>query len=53
MLGVTRSSVTLTAKRLPQSGLISYNRGIVRIEDREGLLDACCECYGAINAQSP
>ncbi len=53
MLGVTRSSVTLTAKRLPQSGLISYNRGIVRIEDREGLLDTCCECYGAINAQSP
>jgi len=50
MLGVTRSSVTMTAKRLQQAGLISYNRGMVRIVDREGLLDTCCECYGAINA---
>jgi CRP-like cAMP-binding protein len=49
MLGVTRSSVTLTAKRLQQAGLISYNRGIVRIVDREGLLDTSCECYDAIN----
>jgi CRP-like cAMP-binding protein len=50
MLGVTRSSVTLTAKRLQQAGLIAYNRGIVRIVDRDGLLDTCCECYGVINA---
>jgi len=50
MLGVTRSSVTLTAKRLQQAGLIAYNRGIVRIVDRDGLLDTCCECYAAINA---
>lgn len=50
MLGVTRSSVTLTAKRLQQAGLISYNRGIVQIADREGVLDTSCECYGAINA---
>jgi hypothetical protein len=50
MLGVTRSSVTLTAKRLHQVGLISYHRGIVQIVDRDGLLDTCCECYAAINA---
>jgi CRP-like cAMP-binding protein len=50
MLGVTRSSVTLTAKRLQQAGLISYNRGIVRIVDKEGLQESCCECYAAINA---
>jgi CRP-like cAMP-binding protein len=50
MLGVTRSSVTLTAKRLQQVGLIAYHRGSVRIVDRDGLLDTCCECYAAINA---
>jgi CRP-like cAMP-binding protein len=50
MLGVTRSSVTLTAKCLQQVGLISYHRGSVRIVDREGLLDTSCECYAAINA---
>jgi CRP-like cAMP-binding protein len=50
MLGVTRSSVTLTAKRLQQAGLISYSRGVVRIADRDDMLDTCCECYGAINA---
>jgi CRP-like cAMP-binding protein len=50
MLGVTRSSVTLTAKCLQQVGLISYHRGSVRIVDREGLQDTSCECYAAINA---
>jgi hypothetical protein len=38
------------AKRLQQAGLIAYNRGIVRIADRDGLLDTSCECYAAINA---
>src|SRR4051812_9118889 len=50
MLGVTRSSVTLVARRLQQAGLISYHRGNVRLIDRDGLLDTACECYGAINA---
>lgn len=50
MLGVNRSSVTLVAKRLQQAGLIAYNRGIVRIADRDGLIDTSCECYAAINA---
>jgi CRP-like cAMP-binding protein len=49
MLGVTRSTVTLAAKRLQEAGLISYSRGRVRIVDREHMLEACCECYGAIN----
>jgi CRP-like cAMP-binding protein len=49
MLGVTRSSVTLVAKRLQQSGLIAYSRGTVRIADRQALLETSCECYAAIN----
>jgi hypothetical protein len=25
--------------------LITYRRGVLRIIDRQGLTDACCECY--------
>jgi len=50
MLGVSRSSVTLVAKRLQQSGLISYRRGNIQLVDIEGLQETCCECYDAINA---
>jgi CRP-like cAMP-binding protein len=50
MLGVTRSSVTLVARRLAQTGLISYSRGRVKLLDLEGIRDVCCECYGTINA---
>jgi CRP-like cAMP-binding protein len=50
MLGVTRSSVTLVAKRLQQSGLIDYRRGTVKIADRVALLETSCECYATINA---
>jgi CRP-like cAMP-binding protein len=48
MLGTRRSSVTVAAGVLAQAGLITYNRGSVKIEDRSGLEDAACECYGLI-----
>ena len=48
MLGTRRSSVTVAAGLLAQAGLISYNRGEVKIEDRARLEDAACECYGLI-----
>jgi CRP-like cAMP-binding protein len=49
MLGVQRSSVTLIARRLQESGLITYRRGRIRVLDAEALRDSCCECYQAIN----
>jgi CRP-like cAMP-binding protein len=49
MLGVQRSSVTLVARKLQESGLIDYRRGRIRILDVEALRDCCCECYQAIN----
>jgi CRP-like cAMP-binding protein len=49
MLGVQRSSVTLVARKLQESGLIDYRRGRIHILDVEALRDACCECYQAIN----
>src|SRR5436190_5455938 len=49
MLGVQRSSVTLVARKLQESGLIRYRRGHIHVLEVEGLQDSCCECYAAIN----
>ena len=49
MLGTRRSSVTVAAGLLARAGLISYNRGEVKINDRARLEDASCECYELIN----
>jgi hypothetical protein len=40
-----RTSVTLAASSLQQSGLIQYRRGHIRILDQERLQSAACECY--------
>ena len=48
MLGVRRTSVTLAAKALQQSGLIRYHRGHIQILDLEGLRESACECYQAV-----
>ena len=51
MLGTRRASVTVAAGRLQKAGLISYVRGQLKIEDRELLKKAACECYGALQRQ--
>lgn len=51
MLGVHRPSVSLIARRFQQAGLIDYRHGIVKILDRAGLEDACCECYATVRKQ--
>jgi CRP-like cAMP-binding protein len=48
MLGTRRSSVTVAAGLLAKSGLITYSRGQVKIENRSRLEDAACECYDLI-----
>lgn len=48
MLGTRRSSVTVAAGLLSKAGLITYNRGHVKIENRAFLEDAACECYELI-----
>ncbi|NAZ88280.1 Crp/Fnr family transcriptional regulator [Kineococcus indalonis] len=45
MLGVRRPTVSLTAGVLQTAGLIRYARGVITVVDREGLLDASCDCY--------
>jgi CRP-like cAMP-binding protein len=52
MLGTRRASVTVAAGVLQKSGLITYTRGAVKIENRVGLESATCECYTAINQQA-
>lgn len=51
MLGIHRHSVTVTAIRLQKGGLIRYSRGKLKILDRKGLEEACCECYRAIQGR--
>lgn len=50
MLGVRRTSVSLVAHTLQQSGLISYKRGNIRILDRDGLHECACECYDTVKS---
>ena len=48
MLGAPRTTVTLAAGMLHQSGLIDYTRGHVTITNRDGLEDVACECYPTV-----
>ena len=48
MLGVQRSSVSLTAHALQKAGLIQYSRGKIKILDRDGVEDCACECYEVV-----
>jgi len=48
MLGVRRTTVSLTAHTLQQAGLIRYRRGRIKIDDLDGLNEVACECYEAV-----
>lgn len=48
MLGVRRTSVSGSANKLQEEGLITYKRGVIRVLDRKGLEKSSCECYAAV-----
>ena len=48
MLGVRRTSVSGSANKLQEEGLISYKRGVINILNRKGLEKRACECYAAV-----
>lgn len=48
MLGANRKSVTLAAQSMQTAGLISYRRGAIKVQNREGLEKASCECYAVV-----
>jgi len=51
MLGARRSGVTIAACALQQAGFIHYSNGHIVIQNRQGLEEATCECYGIARAQ--
>ena len=50
LLGVRRTTLTITARNLQTAGLIRYRRGLIEIVDRGGLETKACECYDLIRA---
>lgn len=48
MIGVRRASVTEVAVALQKAGLITYQRGRIRILDRAQLEQQACECYSVV-----
>lgn len=51
MLGIRRSSVTVSAGILQQAGMIRYSRGRLAILDRPRLEDTACECYSLVQKE--
>ena len=52
MLGVRRASVTETAKKLQDEGIIHYKRGVIEVLDRRALETQVCECYRVVKRES-
>ena len=50
MLGSSRPTVTVVARKLQQAGLIRYTHAKVTILDRPGLEAMSCECYATVKA---
>jgi CRP-like cAMP-binding protein len=51
MLGVQRPTITNAARELEAAGLITRGRREVTIIDRQGLTEACCECYQLVRTR--
>lgn len=51
MLGVSRTSVTLSAIALQNMGFITYSRGTITVLDRKGLEEFGCECYQIVKRE--
>jgi len=51
MLGIPRTHVTMTARRLQRKNLIRYARGEITIVHQQGLESASCECYRIVKEE--
>lgn len=51
MLGIRRAGVSMVAHKLQRAGMIAYNRGQIRILDRQKLEEMTCECYRVVKDQ--
>jgi hypothetical protein len=50
-MGVRRTSVSLAAHAMQNSGIIRYRRGKIEILNLDRLRTTCCECHAALRAQ--
>jgi CRP-like cAMP-binding protein len=51
MLGVQRPTISNAARELEDVGLIARSRRQITIRDRQGLVEASCECYQLVRAR--
>jgi CRP-like cAMP-binding protein len=52
MLGVRREGVTEAAGKLAKAGVISYQRGHIKVLDRTQLEGMSCECYAVVRRET-
>jgi len=52
MLGVRREGVTEAAGKLQKAGVISYQRGFIKVLDRPRLEGMSCECYAVVRRET-
>jgi CRP-like cAMP-binding protein len=52
MLGVRREAVTDAAGKLQKIGVITYQRGLITVLDRERLEQLSCECYAVVKKEA-
>jgi CRP-like cAMP-binding protein len=53
MLGANRPAISQAAEDLKARGLIDYQRGRVKVIDRDGLMKSACECYEIVRFDRP
>ena len=51
MLGVRREGVTEAAGHFQAAGIISYQRGHIKVLDRAALEKRTCECYAVVKTE--
>jgi CRP-like cAMP-binding protein len=51
MLGVQRPTITHAVTELERAGVIEHGRRQVAIVDRQGLIEASCECYQLVRSR--
>jgi len=51
MLGVHRPTVSLTARKYQDVGMVEYTRGVITVLDEAGMEASACECYHVVKEQ--